>query len=85
MLGFSASAAASCAVGGGTKRARAVDVGGSGEPSSERRMKTGGHGDEEDMDVDTLAARMTIVLRRPRRHHVHRYVLGPVRAALILV
>ena len=67
VLGFAASAAASGAVGGRTKRARGVGVGGSGVLDSDETDEDGMESeeieeeDEEDMDVDALAARVTIV------------------------
>jgi len=62
-----------------------VGVGGPGDPDSDEtdedwmdtENKEMEDGDEEDMGVDALAARMTIVLRRTRWHHFPRYVLGP--------
>ncbi|KAH9991182.1 hypothetical protein BJV77DRAFT_558350 [Russula vinacea] len=68
VLGFAASAAASGAVGGRTKRARGVGVGRSGVPDSDETDEDGmgteseieEEEDEEDMDVDALAARVTI-------------------------
>lgn len=72
VLGFAASAAASGAVGGRTKRARGVGVGGSGIPDSDETDEDGMESDEideedeEDMDVDALAARVTIVFEGGR-------------------
>lgn len=70
-----------------------VGVGGPGDPDSDETdegwmdtdSKVIEDGDEEDMGVDALAARMTIVLRRTRRHHFPRYVLGPRSCRPILV
>jgi hypothetical protein len=70
-----------------------VGVGVPGEPDSDETdedwmdmdSKVIEDGDKEDMGVDALAARMTIVLRRPRGHHVFRYVLGPRSCRPILV
>ncbi len=72
VLGFAASAAASGAVGGRTKRARGVGVGVSGVPDSDETDEDGMESeeieeeDEEDMDVDALAARVTIVFEGGR-------------------
>jgi hypothetical protein len=73
VLGFAASAAASGAAGGRTKRARGVGVGSSGGPDSDETDEDGmetesevEEEDEEDMDVDALAARVTIVFEGGR-------------------
>src|SRR5712671_4212945 len=85
VLGFAASAAASGAVGGRTKRARGVGVGGSRGPDSDQTDEDGmdtdseeiEEEDEEDMDVDALAARVTIVFEGGRSGALPGYVLGP--------
>lgn len=68
VLGFAASAAASGAAGGRTKRARGVGVGNPNAPDSDETDEDGieteseiEEEDDEDMDVDALAARVTIV------------------------
>lgn len=73
VLGFAASAAASGAAGGRTKRARGVGVGNSTAPDSDETDEDGieteseiEEEDEEDMDVDALAARVTIVFEGGR-------------------
>lgn len=82
MLGFAASAAASGAVGGRTKRARGVGVGRLGVPDSDETDEDGmgteseiEEEDEEDMDVDALAARVTIVFEGGRGGALPGYVL----------
>ena len=83
VLGFAASAAASGAVGGRTKRARGVGVGRSGVPDSDETDEDGmgteseieEEEDEEDMDVDALAARVTIVFEGGRGGALPGYVL----------
>ena len=82
VLGFAASAAASGAVGGRTKRARGVGVG-SGVPDSDETDEDGMESeeieeeDEEDMDVDALAARVTIVFEGGRGGALPGYVSPP--------
>ena len=73
VLGFAASAAASGAAGGRTKRARGVGVGNLNAPDSDETDVDGieteseiEEEDEEDMDVDALAARVTIVFEGGR-------------------
>ena len=71
VLGFAASAAASGAVGGRTKRARGVGVGeADSDETDEDGMGTDSEEieeeDEEDMDVDALAALVTIVFEGGR-------------------
>ena len=73
MLGFAASAAASGAVGGRTKRARGVGVG--VPDSDETDEESEEEEDEEDMDVDALAARVTIVFEGGRGGALPGYVL----------
>ena len=74
VLGFAASAAASGAVGGRTKRARGVGVGlpDSDETDEDSEIE---EEDEEDMDVDALAARVTIVFEGGRGGALPGYVL----------
>jgi len=79
VLGFAASAAASGAVGGRTKRARGVGV---GEADSDETDEDGvgtdseeiEEEDEEDMGVDALAARVTIVFEGGRSGALPGYV-----------
>jgi hypothetical protein len=73
VLGFAASAAASGAAGGRTKRARGVGVGNPNAPDSDETDEDGieteseiEDEDDEDMDVDALAARVTIVFEGGR-------------------
>ena len=73
VLGFAASAAASGAVGGRTKRARGVGVG--VPDSDETDEESEEEEDEEDMDVDALAARVTIVFEGGRGGALPGYVL----------
>jgi hypothetical protein len=81
VLGFAASAAASGAAGGRTKRARGVGVGNSNAPDSDETDEDGieteseiEEEDDEDMDVDALAARVTIVFEGGRGGALPGYV-----------
>ena len=74
MLGFAASAAASGAVGGRTKRARGVGVGVADSDETDEESEE--EEDEEDMDVDALAARVTIVFEGGRGGALPGYVLS---------
>jgi hypothetical protein len=78
VLGFAASAAASDAVGGRTKRARGVGGAPDSDETDEDGMETESEEeeeeDEEDMDVDALAARVTIVFEGGRAGALPGYV-----------
>jgi hypothetical protein len=77
VLGFAASAAASDAVGGRTKRARGVGCAPDSDETDEDGMETESEEeeeDEEDMDVDALAARVTIVFEGGRAGALPGYV-----------
>lgn len=84
VLGFAASAAASGAAGGRTKRARGVGVGNPNAPDSDETDEDGieteseiEEEDDEDMDVDALAARVTIVFEGGRGGALPGYVYIP--------
>ncbi|KAI0246748.1 hypothetical protein BJV78DRAFT_116963 [Lactifluus subvellereus] len=70
VLGFAASAGPSSSVGGRTELARGVGVGGEGGPYSDETdedgMETESEMEEEDMDINALSARVTIVFEGDR-------------------
>jgi hypothetical protein len=80
VLGFAASAAVSSSVGGRTKLARRVSVGCEGGPYSDETdedgMETESEMEEEDMDVDALFARVTIVFEGGRADALPGYDFG---------
>ncbi|KAF8270630.1 hypothetical protein EI94DRAFT_1722135 [Lactarius quietus] len=92
VLGFAASAAASGAAGGRTKRARGVGVGNTNAPDSDETDEDGieteseiEEDDDEDMDVDALAARVTIVFEGGRGGALpgFKYDPGALREAVL--
>jgi hypothetical protein len=89
VLGFAASAAASDAVGGRTKRARGVGGAPDSDETDEDGMETESEEeeeeDEEDMDVDALAARVTIVFEGGRAGALPGYVFLPTFIYLFLL
>ncbi|KAI0246745.1 hypothetical protein BJV78DRAFT_1364651 [Lactifluus subvellereus] len=90
VFGFAASAAVSSSVGGQTKRARGVGVGGSGGPYSDEMDEDGmetesemGEEDKEDMDINALVACVTIVFEDALREAtLHPRPLLPTAACL---
>jgi hypothetical protein len=87
VLGFVASAAASGAVGGRTKRARGVGVG-VGGPDSDETDEDGMDSEEieeedEDVDVDALAARVTIVFEGGRAGALPGYVSTSITCSYV--
>ncbi len=83
VLGFAASAATSGAVGGQTNHTHGIGVGGPGGPDSDEMDEDGmgtdsddiEENEEEDMDVNALAARMTIVFEGGHSGALPGYVL----------